>query len=143
MTTGMNRRIRALMIALPLTVALATAAGPNSSIHIGDNEDREGNISAVNGSVTVGDGATIRGDLSSVNGDIFLSRGAVVGGSVIIEEARGHSDRRAHPQRIELEDGSEICGDIVVEDPDLEVEVYVRSGSRIGGRVEGARVIRE
>lgn len=140
-------------------VRAESVSSVNGGVNIGDDTEIRGDVSSVNGKVAMGmasraaevstvngritlDGSDISGDLYTVNGDIHLDRGASVR-SIIIKETRGRNDRPDRPQKIELEDGSEVRGDIIVEDPDLWVEVYVRGGSRIQGRVEGAKVIRD
>jgi DUF4097 and DUF4098 domain-containing protein YvlB len=146
-TLGMNGRMQAV-----------TAV--NGGVRIGAGTEVSEEVSSVNGSVTLDDGsrageagtvngeirltnARIAGDVHTVNGDIGLLRGSVIEGSIVIKESHGRNNSRREPLRIDLEDGSEVRGDIIVEDPDLEVEVHVAGGSRIGGRVQNAKVIRD
>ena len=147
-------------VRLGSSVRADSVSSVNGSVRIADNCDIRRSVSSVNGTVTMGRGSraeavdTVNGkmrllgaeisrNLATVNGDISLTDGAIVGGDIIIKETRGRNDQHGRPQRIELEDGSEVRGDIIVEDRDREVEVYIRGGSRVLGRVEGARVIRD
>lgn len=146
-------------VKLGSNIRAESVSSVNGGVRIGDDVAIRGDVSSVNGSVEMGmasrasevstvngkialDGSEISGDLTTVNGDIRLDRGASVR-DIIIKETRGRNDRRDRPQKIELEDGSEVRGDIIVEDPDVWVEVHIRGGSRVLGRVEGAKVIRD
>ena len=44
---------------------------------------------------------------------------------------------------IELEGGSVVRGNVLVEDPDLRVKLYLRDGSQVLGRIENAELIEE
>lgn len=215
------KKVLALALLLPISVAMAHDShdvGVNSSIHVRDGEQRDGDLTTVNGGIRIGDDATIRGDCHSVNGGIRVGRnsrveslssvnggieieegtsiresvnsvngrvtmerdtragnlsavngpiqllgaeierdvrtvnggialrhGALVRGDIVIEEpGRGWHDRRDErdPLKIEIEDGSVVEGSIINEDPDLRVEIYLRGGGRVNGRIENARVIR-
>lgn len=101
-----------------------------------------GEVATVNGSIELS-GTDIEGDLSTYNGNITLSARSSVGGDIVIEAAnRSSSKHRRRPLRIVIEDGSVVEGDVIVEDGDLEVEVFLRGG-RVNGRVKGAKVIEE
>lgn len=136
-------------------VALQTV---NGSVEVGADTVVHGAVSAVNGHVALDQGAraedvtTVNGgialeaaeverDVVTVNGDIGLSRGATVGGDILVRERGKGSSKRDRPLRIELEGGSVVRGSILVEDPSDEVEVYLRDGSSVAGRIENAKVI--
>jgi len=129
----------------------------NGQIDVGDGTVVEKEIESVNGPVSLSpravaeavstvngpirlSGAEVGTDLRTVNGDITLEDGSVVGGDVVIEESHGsgHRDRKLH---IELSGGSEIRGNVINEDPEVEVRIRLLDGSRIGGRVENAEIV--
>jgi len=139
---------------------VASATSVNGSVTIGAGSQVEGEVSSVNGGITLDDGARaarvgtvnggidltgaeIEGDVRTLNGDVELTQGAIVGGSIVIEEKHSSRDHRSRAQRLTIADGSEVRGDIIVEDPNLDVEVHLRGGGRVLGRIEHARVIKE
>ena len=130
----------------------------NGGIDIGENTTVDGEVETVNGPISMDRGSsarkaatvngplTLRGvdikaDVSTYNGDITLSDGTSVGGSVrILEASHRSNNHRDRPLRITIEEGSVVHGDVIVEDDDLQVELYLRGGS-VGGEVRGAKVI--
>ncbi len=165
-TIGDNATVRGTVSSVNGSVRIGTsskveaASTVNGSVSIGAGSQVEGEVSSVNGSVSLGDGAragnvgTVNGgidltgaeiarDVRTLNGDVSLTAGAIVGGDVVIEENRSRFDHRHRPLRITIADGSEVRGNVIVEDPDMEVEVHVRGGGRVLGRIEHARVIKE
>ncbi len=97
-------------------------------------------MTTINGKIEL-NGAEVAKDVKTINGDIALRDGSTIGGDIVIEERGESSSRRSRPLRIELEGGSVVKGNVLVEDPDMEVEIYLRDGSRVLGRVENAQVI--
>ena len=79
-------------------------------------------------------------DIRTVNGRVRLADRSVVAGDLVVVKKRGNKRRR--PLEIELEGGSVIEGDLIVEDPTIEVRVLVSGGSEIRGRVENAEVVK-
>ena len=145
-TVGANARVEAL-------------DSVNGPVRVGDGTIVEKDVESVNGPVTLDRGAqangvsTINGpirltradvfrDVTTINGDFSLLDGTNVGGNVIVEEANGNNSPRKRALEIELTGGSVIEGDVIVEDPDYPVKVYLRDGSRIMGQVKGAELIK-
>ncbi len=112
----------------------------NGSVTLGDGTTAE-SVATVNGKIRL-DGAEIERGVKTVNGDIELT-GATVGGDIVIQENRGNGSGRQRSRRIELDEGSIVQGDVINEDPDVEVRVYLRAGSRIEGRTENVELIKE
>ena len=132
----------------------------NGSVKVGEGAVVDEEVESVNGSVSLDRGAraesvtTVNGriklrgadverNLMTINGDIALTESARVGGDIVIEDRGNGSSRRERPLRIELEGGSTVEGNVLVEDKRIEVELYLRDGSRVLGRVEGAKLIEE
>jgi len=130
----------------------------NGMIEVGDGSIVERAIESVNGSVSLAhnssasavstvngrirlSGAEVTDDLRTINGDIALLDGSTVGGDIVIEKRGNGSSRRDRPLRIELEGGSTVHGNVINEDPDVVVEIRLRDGSGISGRVENAEII--
>jgi hypothetical protein len=59
----------------------------------------------------------------------------------VIERKLGNG--RDGPLVVRIDGGSTLEGDLIVEDADLDVKVYLRSGGRILGEVRNAELIRE
>ncbi len=127
----------------------------NGSIEIGEGTVIDGDVSTVNGRITMENGtrarevATVNGslklsgvevetDVSTYNGDVTLSGGTSVGGDIIIKDSKGNS-HRDKPLRIYIEDGAHVRGNVIVENDDLEVEVYLRGGT-VSGKLRGAKL---
>jgi DUF4097 and DUF4098 domain-containing protein YvlB len=128
----------------------------NGSIKIGEGTVVDGDVSTVNGQITMERGsrarevASVNGklnlsgvdvetDVSTYNGDVTLSDGTDVRGDIIIRDSKGNNSRRDKPLKIYIEDGSSVGGDVIVENDDLEVEVYMRGGS-VKGKLRGAKI---
>jgi len=73
--------------------------------------------------------------------NISLRASSIIGGDIIIQDCGDDSDDRDRPLTIELEDGSVVEGNILVEDETTPVEVHLSGGSRVMGRIENAEVI--
>jgi len=138
-------------------VQLEGVATVNGDVEIGEGAVVDGGVETVNGSISmefgsrareVGtvngsvelNGAEIEDDVTTYNGDITLRDGANVGGDIRISEANSRSSRRGQPLRIYVEGGSTVQGSVIVEDDDMEVEVYLRGGT-VAGEIRGATVI--
>jgi len=87
----------------------------------------------------------VTASLETVNGDVSLRDGATVGGDIVVRKTRGsrHDRDDWDTLKIIVEDGSVVRGNVIVEDPDRPVEVHLRNGGSVQGRVENARVIRD
>jgi len=87
----------------------------------------------------------VTASLETVNGDVSLRDGATVGGDIVVRKTHGNGHDRGDwdTLKIMIEDGSVVRGNVIVEDPDRPVEVHLRNGGRVQGRVENARVIRD
>ena len=136
---------------------MASVATVNGGIEIGEGTVVDGEVESVNGPISMEAGArarevgTINGsvelsgaevehDVSTYNGDVTLSDGASVGGDIRILEPDSGSSRRNRALRIHIEDGSIVQGSVIVENEDLEVEVYLRGGA-VSGEIRGAKVV--
>ena len=140
-------------------VQVESVSTVNGDVEIGEGTVVDGEVETVNGSISmesgsrarsVGtvngslrlNGADVEADVSTYNGDVTLRDGTNVGGDIRISEANSGSSRRDRPLRIYVEDGSTVQGSVIVEDEDLEVEVYLRGGT-VAGQIHGARVVEE
>jgi hypothetical protein len=130
----------------------------NGSIRVDDDSLVDGDIEAVNGSISLRADARVNGrirtvngavearqarivqGISTVNGDVRLVDHSVVEGDIVVEKKMG-ADLRSRPLEIELSGGSEVLGNIINENPDVEVRVRLLDGSKVSGRVENAEVI--
>jgi hypothetical protein len=102
-----------------------------------ENGTRAREVATVNGPLKLS-GVEVDSDVSTYNGDVTLSGGTTVGGDIIIRESKGNS-RRDKPLQITIEDGSSVRGNVIVENDDLEVEIYLRGGS-VAGELRGAKI---
>ena len=130
----------------------------NGGVSVGAGSVVEKEIQAINGRITLEPGASagavetingqikmtgaeIDGDVKTINGNIALREGSKIGGDIIIEDRGDGSDDRDRPLKIELEGGSVVEGNVLVEDETTPVEVHLSDGSRVLGRIENAEVI--
>jgi len=115
-------------------------------------------LSTVNGAITVAENVTINGDIEAVNGEIGIDRGSKVARSVsnvngeieLVASTVG-GDLFTVSGDIDLRDGAEIKGDIIVEEPggwgwnhkDKRVpEIVIGPGSRVHGNIRLEREVR-
>jgi DUF4097 and DUF4098 domain-containing protein YvlB len=98
----------------------------------------ERGISSVNGKVEL-TGTTVARDIKTYNADVTLWGQSVVKSSIIVKRRDDHSDQRGHVE-IRVADGSVVQGDVIVQDPDVDVDVYLTNGGAVQGRIEGATV---
>ncbi len=113
----------------------------NGSLRIGDQTTVSGHVETVNGGIDL-NGAAIEHDVMTVNGRIVLDQNARVQGNIVVREYRGWSGRR-RTLEIHLRDGSNVAGDIVVEDGARKVRVTLSGGAAVQGQIHGAEVIQE
>ncbi len=131
----------------------------NGSIDVGERVIVRGNINSVNGSIRCQSGVEIERGIASVNGtvelagttaardikiynaDVMLRDKSLVKGNIIVKR---HDDESERPERLEIRvaDGSVVNGDIIVQDPDVDVAVYLLNGGTVQGQIEGAAVFR-
>lgn len=112
----------------------------NGSVSLEAGSRVDGGIETINGGIELVH-ASVAHDIRTVNGWVRLAENSVVGGDLIVVRKRGTNRRR--PLDIELGGGSVIEGDIIVEDPSIEVRVLLSGGSEVRGRVENAEVIEQ
>lgn len=99
------------------------------------------NVETVNGSINI-DKATVEQDITTYNGNITLRNNSRVKGDIIVEENRGWSNNRRR-LTINISGDSVVEGDIIIEDDDIEVRVYISDGGKVEGTISGkAEVIR-
>lgn len=126
-------------------------ASVNGSIRVGQRVIVDGSLKAVNGSVSTGRECRIDGSIATVNGcitlvetivenklvtyngRIILKRGSEVLGDIIIKDTDGNSRRK--PLTIKIGGKSIVHGDIINENDDLEVNVYIIEGARVDGEL--------
>jgi DUF4097 and DUF4098 domain-containing protein YvlB len=138
-------------------VQIESVSTVNGDVEIGEGTVVDGEVETVNGSISmkagsrarsVGtvngsmelSGADVEKGLQTYNGDVTLREGTMVGGDIRISQSSGHSDRHGRALRIYIEDGSSVAGGVIVEDEEMEVEVYLRGGS-VAGQIQGATVV--
>ena len=104
----------------------------NGSVKVGPTAAVDGNVEAVNGRITVKSGATVSGNVGNVNGQIGLA-GAEVGG-----------DLKTVNGDIDLDEGSVVKGDLVVEknsgwgwgkSKSRKPRIVIGPGSRVEGTI--------
>lgn len=102
------------------------------------------NVEIVNGSINL-DKATVEQDITTYNGNITLRNSSRVKGNIVVEENRGWSNNRRQRRHltIDLSRESVVEGDIIIEDDDIEVTVYISGGAKVEGKIDSkAEVIR-
>lgn len=132
----------------------------NGSIDVDENVEVRGDVETVNGNISCAAGVAIDGkvqsingrlrlsgvtverDLSSVNGDIILESQSSVKGDLVIEGRRRGRSNNLHEIRIRIVN-SVVEGDILVEDKDANVTVYLSEGGKVLGKIENAEVVEE
>jgi DUF4097 and DUF4098 domain-containing protein YvlB len=130
----------------------------NGSIDLAENTKAD-EVKTVNGGVTCDEGVVIKGNIGTVNGDIRLTKTIVkhdietnngditlrdesrVLGDIYIEETNGRNNE--HILVIRITGDSVVEGDIIVEDRDRKVEVYLLRGGKVLGDIKGAKIIDE
>jgi DUF4097 and DUF4098 domain-containing protein YvlB len=110
----------------------------NGSLSMAAGSRVGGAVETINGAVDLVH-TSVAGDVRTVNGRVRLSENSVVAGDLIVVKKRGNNRQR--PLEIELDGGSVIEGNLIVEDPSIEVRVLLSGGSEIRGRVENADVV--
>lgn len=118
------RRVMVSWHGLPLLAAIAlTACAVNFPIVIADGETRSSGATTVNGAIRIGSDARVEGD-------------------VVIETSTGTFERE-RPLRILVSGDSVIQGDVIVEDPAFEAQLFVREGGKVLGRVQNIEAVEE
>ncbi len=113
----------------------------NGSIHCGKGVSIQGSVSNVNGDHTLID-TVVKGDLKTNTGDITLQENSIVEGDIIIRRSRSFFKRHRHLD-IRISGNSEVKGDIIVEDDDLKVKVFLSGGGKVLGKINDAEVVNE
>ena len=128
------------------------ASTVNGGLKLGDNAKAD-LLSTVNGSIRVGEKATVEDDIEAVNGRISIEKGARVAnnvgnvnGEIGLSGAEVGGDLSTVNGDIDLEDGSIVKGDLIVEEPggwnsDKEKSRKPRVVIGPGSRVEGTIVL--
>jgi DUF4097 and DUF4098 domain-containing protein YvlB len=131
----------------------------NGSVDVDENVAINGDIETVNGNITCGAGTEIDGGIMSingrvrfirtrvdrnvktVNGNVTLEDSSTVKGDVVIEGRRrgGRSDNAITIRIV----NSVVEGDVIVEDADANVRVYLSEGGKVLGEITNAEVIEE
>ncbi|MCX6553630.1 MAG: hypothetical protein NTZ12_01235 [Candidatus Aminicenantes bacterium] len=132
----------------------------NGRISLAANVVVDGNATTVNGSIVCGAGSKVHGrvttvngrielknsevddEVSTVNGDVLLLAKSLVRGDIVIKGSHGHLFDHSHID-IRISEGSVVEGGILVNDPDVEVKVYLSKDSTVKGKIKNAQVIRE
>ena len=130
----------------------------NGSIDVNRNVSVDGDLESVNGSIKSATGTTVDGDIATVNGrlrlagttingkikthngSISLSEGSRVKRDIVVARKRGVGRHRS--LNIEIQDGAIVEGNIIVEDPERKVTVYLEDDCEVIGEIRGAEVVR-
>ncbi len=120
------------------TLVVDEVSTVNGAVFMG-NGSRAREVSTVNGQLQL-EGVEVETDVSTYNGDVKLSSKTSVGGDILVKDPRGNNNRYRKPLRIYIEDGSSVRGNVIVENDDLEVEIYLRGGS-VKGEISGANIV--
>ena len=113
----------------------------NGRIRIEQDVVIRDNVETVNGSVNIEKG-TVERNVTTYNGNIMLRNNSRVKGNIVIEENRGWS-RNQRRLTIDISRESVVEGDIIIEDDDIEVTVYISDGGKVEGNIDNkAEVIR-
>lgn len=133
----------------------------NGSISCDDGVEVDENLSTVNGSITCGAGVKVGGNINTVNGDIDLKNTTVkenirtlngnitlqdksiVERDIIIKKGKHSITGHFHHQEIRITEDSLVNGNILVEDEEMKVKVYLSKGGQVKGQIKGAEVIQE
>lgn len=140
---GQNSQVRALQtingsISLGRhVIARDKVESVNGSITAETGAQVQGNVSSINGSIKLYH-AEVQEDITTVKGNISLADSSVTHGNMIVKNSKGGSRRSL---KIELSGGSVVEGDIMVQDQDANVEVYLLNGSKVSGEVKNAKII--
>ena len=113
----------------------------NGTVKCESDVSIEGEISTVNGMIEIESTEVIK-NIHTYNGNITLKEKSKVQGDIVIQKNRGDSDFRG-PLIIKIINGSVVDGDIIVEEEDIEVQVYLSGGGKVNGTIENAKVIKE
>ena len=120
-------------------VTTADLSTVNGAIEVAENVNVDGQIEAVNGRIHVDKGSKVARDVSNVNGGITLRASTV-----------GHNISTVSGD-IDLSDGAEVMGDIIVEKShgwgwngknSRVPEVVIGPGSRVHGDIRVERVVK-
>lgn len=140
--------------------AVESIQSVNGPIYIDSNCTIKGDITAVNGEVQTSSNVNVLGDVSSINGnislentkvtnnvetengDIVLTAASIIEKDVLIKGKSKWSDDKRSVE-IRLEQGSQVVGNIDVEDEKISVIIYLSTDSKILGDVINAEIIYE
>lgn len=129
----------------------------NGNINVGKGSTVRGDVHLINGNIICEPGVKVKGsvetingrmkfeqtlvqnDLSTYNGNIEIYDKSIIDGDIIIKERHGINTDH-HKLAIEI-DNSKVKGEIINEDPDTDVTVYLYNGGKVSGKVIAARVI--
>lgn len=112
----------------------------NGNLHCDNGVKIEGDAGTINGKINI-EGTFVEKDLYTYNGDMKLYDKTIVSGDIIIKDRRGNS-LDYHDLYVELDD-STVEGDIINEDPDTDLTVYISNGGQVKGRIENARLVKD
>ena len=110
----------------------------NGRVHCEPDVKVTGCVGVVNGKISLKK-TLIEKDLSTYNGNIELSDNTIIGGDIIIKEKHG-TFTGYRKLKIEI-DNSSVEGDIINEDPDYDVVVYLTNGGKVKGKIIDAKVV--
>ena len=132
----------------------------NGSIDVDENVEVSGDVETVNGNISCAagveidgkvqsingrlrlSGATVHRELKTINGDITLEKQTTVKGDVVIEGRRRGQSEKWNQISIRVVN-SVVEGDIIVEDEDANVRVYLSEGGKVLGKIEKAEIVEE
>lgn len=106
----------------------------NGGLELGNDVTVQGHVNLVNGTMKF-HGAHVKGDATFRNGDVFFSGETVLEGNLNLDGKRQRDDNN-DPVEIHLTDQAVIRGNIIVEDPDRKVVLYLSNDARVDGATE-------
>ncbi len=136
----------------PDSIVHGTVASVNGSVRLAQNVTLENDLKSINGSIHANHGCTIEGGIASVNGTIQLvetfvgkelstytgritiSDHSTVKGNIRIRKS--DSVYRGSRLTIVIERESVVHGDIINENPQIQVLVQLKENARVDGKLK-------
>ena len=110
----------------------------NGNVHCEPGVKVTGCVETINGKIIL-ERTSVEEDLSTYNGNIELSDNTIIIGDIVIKERHGTNPEH-HELKIEI-DNSTVEGDMINEEPDTDVTVYLSHGGKIKGRTVDVKVV--
>ncbi|MFQ5602184.1 MAG: hypothetical protein ACE5HS_02835 [bacterium] len=111
----------------------------NGDISCAKDVEIEGYVRSVNGNIELYH-TLVNRNVTTVNGNIVLDDESRLKGNVIIEGKRKNRSKQ-RVIKIKILNDSVVEGDIIVEDENVEVLVFLENGGNVLGKIENAEVV--